>query len=507
MVDQLSAKWLEAASEGICPTPNLDRLRSEGVTFNNTISSNPVCCPTRATIATGLTTRGHGVLENGYVLDPALPTFMQILQRNGWQTAALGKVHFRPHFAGLYPDYMPYGFDVTHITEDARGGEWLDWVESDHPEHYESVLATIWPSHIPEYAEYGLRKIDLAKRIREIRRSFQWTTDEYPRNTGGTYALPFPEEVSQTNWITGHSLDFIEKQSGEQPFFAQISYVQPHSPFAPPGQYLDDVNEEKLPEPLPAGWVEDPDAPRYFRDNKPVCPDDWRYGRKCYFADVVHLDAQLGRVLEILERKGMRENSFVVFLSDHGELLHDHGFSGKEERHYDACIRVPLIISGPGLQQGTSRNEFVQLEDICPTILDMADCAPDPMPKIGPYLSIDPEDIPVLPGRSLLPLCRGDGVSGWRDSAYCESYNRINSNDYHYWVRSIRTADYRYSFYAGNSGEQLFDLKNDPDEQNNLCRDAEYTEIRQDLRDRLMELIVQQDYPKTRRNLFSLGVH
>ncbi|MDP6359761.1 MAG: sulfatase-like hydrolase/transferase [Planctomycetota bacterium] len=332
-------------------------------------------------------------------------------------------------------------------------------------------------------------------------------SDEYPRNTGGAYALPFPEEVSQTNWITGHSLDFIEKQSGEQPFFAQISYVQPHSPFAPPGQYLDNVIEEKLPEPLPAEWLEDPNAPQYFRDNKPVCPDDWRYGRKCYFADVVHLDAQLGRVLDTLGRKGMRENSFVVFLSDHGELLYDHGFSGKEERHYDACIRVPLIISGPGLQQGEARSEFVQLEDICPTILDMADCAPEPMPKIGPYLSIEPEDIPVLPGRTLLPLCRGDEVSDWRDSAYCESYNRINSNDYHYWVRTIRTAGHRYSFYAQNSGEQLFDLQADPDEQNNLCKNDEYAEVRQDLRDRLMELIVQQDYPKTRRNLFSLGVH
>ena len=80
MVDQLSAKWLERAWAGICPTPNIDRLRARGVTFTNAITSNPLCMPTRATLATGLTTRGHGLLENGYELDPALPTFMRTLQ-------------------------------------------------------------------------------------------------------------------------------------------------------------------------------------------------------------------------------------------------------------------------------------------------------------------------------------------------------------------------------------------------------------------------------------------
>jgi len=94
MVDQLSAKWLEAAQNDLCPTPNINRLQAWGVTFSNVITSNPVCMATRATLATGLTTRGHGVLENGYQLDPDLPTFMRVLQVNGWRTGALGKVHF-----------------------------------------------------------------------------------------------------------------------------------------------------------------------------------------------------------------------------------------------------------------------------------------------------------------------------------------------------------------------------------------------------------------------------
>ena len=161
MVDQLSAKWLETARRGVCPTPNLDRLAGRGVTFTHAISSNPVCCPTRATIATGLTTRGHGVLENGYDLDPKLPTFMQALQRAGWRTGAFGKVHLRPHFAGLYPDCHPYGFDVTHMTEDSRGGEWLEWVEKNYPEHFDTVLATVWGPEVPGFECHGPAKVNL----------------------------------------------------------------------------------------------------------------------------------------------------------------------------------------------------------------------------------------------------------------------------------------------------------------------------------------------------------
>lgn len=242
MVDQLSAKWLEAARNGVCPTSNIDALMVRGTTFTQAITSNPVCCPTRATLATGLTTRGHGLLENGYSLDPELPTFMRVIQEAGWRTGALGKMHFHPHFAGLYPDYKPYGFDVAHITEDARGGEWLDWVSAEHADHYDTVLATIWPSKIPEYASYGPDKVNLRERIENVREGFEWATPEFPNNTAGCYTLPFPEEVSQTNWITGHALSFMMETPDDQPLFAHISYVQPHGPFCPPGEYMQYVD-------------------------------------------------------------------------------------------------------------------------------------------------------------------------------------------------------------------------------------------------------------------------
>jgi len=505
MTDQLSAKWLEIALDSdICQ--NMNRLKEEGVSFSNAISSNPVCMPARSTIATGLTTRGHGVLENGYRLDADLPTFMKALQGDGWRTGAFGKVHLQPHFAGLFPDYHKYGFDVTHITEDARGGEWLDWVKENHSEYYEDVLATIWPYEIPGFRDYGADGLNLRDKIKKIRRDYQWASTKFPENDPSAYTLPFPAEVSQTEWITARAIDFLEKIDEDQSFFAQVSYVQPHGPSSPPERYLELVDEDQIPPPAPPEWLEDPDAPDYFSDKEPK-GGNWLHKRRCYFADLLHLDRQLGEIMEVLERRGRLEETYIIFLADHGDLLFDHGFTGKEERHYDPCIRVPLMMKGPGLKEGLERREMVQLEDICPTVLEIASTDLPSTPKMGPYLDIQAENIPILSGKSLLSLSRGKRVADWRDAAYSESYNAIWSVDPGDWARTVRTAEARYTFYPEGNGEQMFDLREDPDEQNNVVNRAEYAELKKDLRKKLMELIVMQDFPKTRRELFALGVH
>ncbi|MHC4562800.1 MAG: sulfatase family protein [Planctomycetota bacterium] len=507
MVDQLSARWLEAARAGACAVPNIERLAAMGVTFTNTFTPNPVCMPARATIATGLTARGHGVLENGYELSPELPTFMHALQQAGYRTGALGKLHFRSHYrdSHLNENYRAYGFDVVHNTEDSRGGEWLDWVAAEHPEHVDNVLATVWAGHIPWYSQYGPEKADLASRIRRVREGFEYATAKCPDATQNWYPLPFPAELSQTEWTTRHALDFIRETPADQPLFAQISYVQPHGPFHPPEEYLDRVDESKIPEIAPAEWHDNPDAPNYYQQYSK--PNYMEGSRKYYFADIAHLDEQLGRVLDGLEESGRADNTLVIFTADHGEMLGDHGLQGKEEHHYDACIHIPLMIAGPGLQAGTVHSEMVQLEDICPTILDATGQSLPLMPTMGPDFGDKADVVPILPGRSLLPLCRGQDVTDWRAAAYAESYNPVWSTDRSDWARTIRTHQYRYTLYACNNGEQLFDMQADPQEQNNLAGAPAFAGVRQELRDQLMELIIMQDYPKTRRSLFAIGVH
>lgn len=507
MVDQLSAKWLETALENeICPLPNIRKLKDNGVTFCNAISNNPVCCPARSTIATGLTSRGHGVLENGYHLNPNIPTFMKSLQEAGYCTGAFGKCHFIPHQEGLNTDYHAYGFDVTRITEDSRGGEWLDWVMEEYPEHLDAVLATIWSTYIPEYESYGKDNINLKKQMEKIQHNFQWATDAHPKDSSDAYVLPYPKELSQTVWITTQACQYIENMAENTPMYAHISYVQPHNPYEIPEGYLELVDSKAIPKPVPPEWKYDADTPEYFKRQQEFHFSDDSYARQCYMANLVFLDEQFGKILQSLEKKNRLGECYIFFISDHGDMLGDHGFYFKEERHYDACIRVPLIMYGPDLCKGITRDEMIQFTDICPTVLDIAGTHLPKMPVSGPYLHMQEEDYYLMHGSSILDLCKGAEEPS-RDTAYCESYNPIWSYQYSDWVRTVRTREYRYSYYAGNGGEQLFDIKNDPDEQHNLAKLPEYAGIKQQLKDSLLECIIRQDWPITRRELFALGVH
>ena len=302
---------------------------------------------------------------------------------------------------------------------------------------------------------------------------------------------------------------FIEGTDAKKPLHAFISYVQPHGPFCPPGEYLGKVDLDKIPAPAPIEWQQDPLAPKCFQRTEGArlkIPEDWRFTRQYYLADIMHLDAQLGRVTASLEKAGRLANTYIIFLSDHGELLLDHGFTGKGERHYESCVRVPLMIAGPGVNRNAACNAFVQLEDVFPTVLEMAKIAP-PRPRADSTTLTVPADAEAYPGKSLMGFCRGEKPRAWRDQAYMESYNNVTSTTTNFWARSIRTAGWRYSLYPAGQGEQLFSLSGDPDEQKNLAGDPGYAKVRQELRDRLLEQVIAQDYPHTPRNLFSLGVH
>ncbi|MCL5743318.1 MAG: sulfatase-like hydrolase/transferase, partial [Acidobacteria bacterium] len=326
MMDQLSASWLWGPASRSISMPNFDRLRARGVTFDNAFASNPICCASRATLATGLSARGHGVLQNGYELDPSIPTFMQLLQKSGWHTAAIGKVHYKSMFHGVHHDYRPYGFDVVYNTEDARAGVWLDWILREHPEHLDAALATVWGTEIPELKAYGPQHLDLSARIKQIRPKHRWATPEFPQNTAGHYTLPFPAELSQTEWITRHAVEIIRQADRRAPLYAHISYVQPHGPSCPPGAYMKDVDTSRIPAPAPIEWVNDAQAPRCFPRTEAahkVMPEDWRAKRHYYFADLAHLDRQLGEVTRALEESGRMDNTYIILISDHGELLFD----------------------------------------------------------------------------------------------------------------------------------------------------------------------------------------
>ncbi len=492
--DQLAAAWLEAGLRGAADLPNFARLAGDGTYFSRCFSTNPVCSPARASIATGLRSVAHGVLQLGYRLSPELPTFMRALAAAGWHTAACGKLHLRPHWESLDPDYRPYGFKEQHVTEDPRGGPWLDWVRAEHPEHFRAVLTTVWARAMDEFADYGPQREDLAALMADL------------PELGNVYELPFPEKVSQTNWITARALEVIAAAPPAQSLLCQVGYVQPHNPYAPPRGYRRFVNFDHVPPPVPATWEDDPLTPPNFRARASIAQAyEWRRAREHYFADLVHLDRQLGRILDGLAESGRERDTYVIATADHGDLLLDHGLVYKDSYHYDACVRVPMLVSGPGLARGAVRDELVTIEDIYPTIMEAAGLSCPRPPERGAVPDQPPA--PYAAGRSLLELAGGGEPSGWRDAAFIESYNNLDSRWPSNWVRTVRTADARYSLYGEGAGEQLFDLAADPDEQENLAADPARRRLRQQMRDRLLEYLLVERYPHSPRDLYRLGVH
>jgi len=213
---------------------------------------------------------------------------------------------------------------------------------------------------------------------------------------------------------------------------------------------------------------------------------------------LVFMVDQLGKVITVLKKTKRLDDTFIIFTADHGEMLGDHGLSSKANQHYDAVIRIPLTIAGPGLKGSQTRDEFVQLEDIFPTVLEMAGGIPLPGYRKNSRKRALPPERPGL-AKSLLALCRGEKPTGWRQSAYSESFNDLTSGNINEWARTIRTTKYRYTLYPARGGEQLFDLQADPGETKNLAGKATFAKVRQELRDQLLEKIIEQDYPHTVR--------
>ena len=476
--DQLAAAWLEAGLRGAADLPNFARLAGSGTYFSRCFSTNPVCSPARASIATGLRSVAHGVLQLGYRLSPELPTFMRALAAAGWHTAACGKLHLRPHWESLDPDYRPYGFKEQHVTEDPRGGPWLDWVRAEHPEHFRAVLTTVWARAMDEFADYGPQREDLAALMADL------------PELGNVYELPFPEKVSQTNWITARALEVIAAAPPAQSLLCQVGYVQPHNPYAPPRGYRRFVNFDHVPPPVPATWEDDPLTPPNFGARASIAQAyEWRRAREHYFADLVHLDRQLGRILDGLAESGRERDTYVIATADHGDLLLDHGLVYKDSYHYDACVRVPMLVSGPGLARGAVRDELVTIEDIYPTIHGSgrafvpapARARRGPRPTAGPLCgrAFAAGNWPAAASPPAGAMRRSSSRTTTSTRAGPATGSALCAPP----MRAIR-------FTARGPAKQLFDLAADPDEQENLAADPARRRLRQQMRDRLLEYLL-----------------
>jgi arylsulfatase len=421
---------------GFVNTPNIDRIARDGMRFSHAYCQSPVCTPSRASFLTGRYPRTTRCRANGQSIPADETLVTKVLHDAGYTCGLAGKLHLSP----CHPS-------VTHGAERRidDGYDVFHW--SHHPE-------ADWP--VNAY-HHWLREKGVSFKTSPYRGSLQVKTG-------------MPAEHHQTTWCAQMAINFVEAHAGRKtPWLFSVNIFDPHHAFDPPAEYLERYLERLDSIPLPAYRPgELADKPRYQQidhagayANKTLHPfigmndDDHRLVTAAYWAMVDLIDAQVGRMLDALERTGQLENTLVIFMSDHGEMLGDHGLYLKGPYFYEPLVRVPLILHWPGkITAGRTSHALVELMDIAPTLLDAAGLARSQ----------------GMQGRSLWPLLT-DATAPDRhhDDIYCEYYDAMPwHRDPTAQATMLRTVSHKLVVVHSLGTGELYDLVEDPGETRNL---------------------------------------
>ena len=431
-------------------TPNLDRLATEGVNFTGHTTSCPFCTPARASILTGQYARTHGAWQVGVTLDTNARGLSHWLADAGWRTGFFGKAHFEAelseHMVRMDHNRPYYGFQEFHITEDHNVGEYLDWIRAEHPQHYAAARHNTHED----------------KRDTPL-------PDRGPGALDCCYVSTLPENLHQTAWIADRTIDFMRAGSAAQaPFFAWCSFVDPHHPFNPPAEYAAMYDISKMPPPRMRPGENAGIKSGYLHiEGMPV--EEYQRITAYYYAMVTHIDAHIGRMLAHLACAGELENTIVIFTSDHGDYLGDHGLIRKGGPMYESLLRIPLIIRAPGAIRGAVRSFLTQHEDLAPTLMELAG-----LPV--------PESVQGMPFSSSLS---GD-APGARHWAYHYCPSRTSDG-----VQMVRDARWKLGYDPHANSWTLTDLRDDPMEYENRVDDPACAEIVKRLKDEMIRSLVR----------------
>lgn len=428
MSDQHHAGILGCAGDSVIDTPNLDRLAQAGVRLHNTYCPFPLCGPSRMAFMTGRYCHEINVWTNTRQLHSDIPTFAHAFTAAGYRTALTGRMHF------VGPDQR-HGF-LERPMGDVPGSVHIKagWKLKD-------VLGDF--SDTPGSSVRGIEK----------------------SGPGRSGYQAYDERVIETtkSWLEDYAAG-----DQEAPFLQVVGLVLPHCPFvAPPddfARYADRISPEDLPESDPALHPQD----KQFARKSGVLPppdrkDQWRT-RVAYYGMVSCIDRQIGELLETLEQTGLADNTIVVYTSDHGESLGEHGLWWKTS-FYDGASRVPLILYDPRQPgQGRVVEDICNLIDIGPTLLDLAGLEP----------------LPNISGRSLRPVLEETGE--WENTTFCELTNPGSAKHSVTPCRSVRRGDWKYNYYH-QLPDQLFNLTEDPGECDDRINAPDCADLACELRD------------------------
>jgi arylsulfatase len=326
-------------------TPNIDQLAANSVRYDNSFCTYAVCTPSRYSLISGLTVQQHRGYSNHCTLEPSVKTFPTILKQSGYKTAAIGKMHYAP-------TYFDVGFEKMFLAEQNGPGRWDD-----------------------DYHRY-LRDNDQVDRndlIDQERKYRKLGDKEYWDSYGATLSN-LPDKHHSTTWIGDKAVEEIENWNTDKPNMMLASFIKPHHPFDPPEKWAKMYDPEKI-EVLP-GWtdeVPDHDMKKAYFMNADLTKETLKKITAYYYATITQIDFHVGRMIEVLKKRGMYDNTTIVFTSDHGEHLGFHHMLLKGGHLYDSIAKVPLIIKYPNSQNpGTSTDRLVSNIDIAPTLLSLA---------------------------------------------------------------------------------------------------------------------------------------
>ncbi|MFC1713593.1 arylsulfatase [Candidatus Poribacteria bacterium] len=421
--DQMRGDCLGADGNPVVQTPNLDYLAARGTRFAHAYSASPSCLPARASLMTGQDQWHTGILGMGRGQGPIPNDFPHTLAgeftRAGYRTHMVGKGHFRPQ-----RDLM--GFETAEIDESGRTivngfkDEYREWFDKHAP-------AGISPDdHGVDWNSWLARP---------------WHTEEY---------------LHPTAWTMNRSIDFLKTRDQERPFFLNISFARPHSPYVPPQPYFDMYIDGETPPAAVGEWAKMHDKPE-----DAVNPNAWRgrmtpeqihRARSGYYGEISFIDTQIGRLMNWMsrfQREALRDTWFV-FTSDHGDMQGDHNLWRKTYA-YEGSSRIPFIVVPPASARSLKRkvaDEVVELRDVMPTVLEASG-----LPVPG-----------TVDGRSLLPAMK-EAQSDWRSyihGEHCTCYSTEQEMQY------VTDGNRKFIWLPRIGREQFFDLQQDPSELNDL---------------------------------------
>ncbi len=450
--DQLGAKFLNCYGGTVPSTPNLDRLAAEGVRFDRYYATHPLCAPNRATMLTGRSAHIHGVVRNNLPLHPDHPTYAKLLRNHGYRTGGFGKFHQWPMSLPVPRDLGFLGFDEGVVCEDPKWGPYMEWVQEFHSDQYDAALALANGQSGDQFPDAEVdrlqgatkeqvdcRKMAFARLMDPLLAKSEWER---------MYVSPISPSAHDTTFITECALDFIGRQTSDVPFICHISYVDPHDPYNPPQPYASLFSPDDMPDAIAPEWkTQGPHCMARIQDNylnfKRIAdnPAAIRKLRALYHGQLRLMDDQIGRVFKMLRESGLWDNTIVLFTSDHGDHLGDHGMIAKGLPHYDAGIRCPLIVGGGQIRHPGVCDRLTSTLDLFPTFCDWAKVAPDVLPP--------------LEGLSFADNCHNPMAVGVdRDiSVTLEGVTTI-----------ITSTGYRKTWYEDYAEGQMFDLNADSDE-------------------------------------------